>query len=105
MDGRRRPEGPCAPCAPHPTCCRKGEWSEVSIPMSRFLLTWRGRVVESEVELNAHRITSLGVSLAGGEELQPEGPFRLGIEWVAAQNSSVPLPPPQTPEPGGERSG
>ena len=65
--------------------------------MSRFLLTWRGRVVESEVELNAHRITSVGISLAGGEELQPEGPFRLGIEWVAAANSSVPLPP-QTPE-------
>ena len=24
----------------------KGEWSEVEIPLSRFLLTWKGRVVE-----------------------------------------------------------
>ena len=53
-------------------CCSKGEWSEVEVPLSRFMLTWKGRVVEEVVELNAKRITSLGISLAGGEQLQQE---------------------------------
>jgi hypothetical protein len=40
--------------------------------MHRFLLTWKGKVVEEVVELNAKRITSLGISLAGGEQLQSQ---------------------------------
>ena len=52
--------------------CSKGEWSEVEIPLTRFLLTWRGKVVEEKVELNAKRVTTLGISLAGRDQLQPE---------------------------------
>jgi hypothetical protein len=59
-------------CSPPPAVCSKGEWSEVEIPLSRFLLTWRGKVVEEVVELNAKRITTLGISLAGGDQLQPQ---------------------------------
>ena len=44
----------------------------MEVPLSRFMLTWKGRVVEEVVELNAKRITSLGISLAGGEQLQQE---------------------------------
>jgi NADH dehydrogenase [ubiquinone] 1 alpha subcomplex assembly factor 1 len=50
---------------------RKGEWSEVEIPLSRFLLTWQGKVVEEVVEVNSKRITSIGISLAGGDD-QPQ---------------------------------
>ncbi|KAI3426304.1 hypothetical protein D9Q98_008677 [Chlorella vulgaris] len=68
---------------------RKGEWTEVEVPMHRFLLTWKGKVVEEVVELNAKRITSLGISLAGGEQLQSQGPFNLGIEWIEARNTRI----------------
>jgi len=69
--------------------CRAGEWEEVEIPLDRFLLTWRGKVVEQVVEMNPARVTGLGISLAGGEELQPEGEYRLGLEWIAARNNAV----------------
>ena len=71
--------------------CRAGEWEEVEVPLERFLLTWRGKVIEQAVEMNPGRITGVGVSLAGGDELQPEGPYKLEIEWIAARNHAVVL--------------
>ena len=68
--------------------CSKGEWSEVEIPLSRFLLTWRGKVVEEVVELNAKRITTLGISLAGGDQLQPQV-CMLGARFAAALASAA----------------
>ncbi|KAL4518110.1 hypothetical protein Ndes2526B_g01456 [Nannochloris sp. 'desiccata'] len=68
---------------------RAGEWSEVEIPLNRFLMTWRGKVLEQQVEMHPGRITGLGISLAGGDDLQPEGPYALGIEWIAARNHAV----------------
>eukprot|EP00887_Chlorella_sp_A99_P007396 scaffold2.g7396.t1 len=65
---------------------RKGEWEEVEVPLSRFMLTWKGRVVEEVVELNPKRITAIGISLAGGQGLQEEGEYRLGVDWIAALN-------------------
>ena len=50
----------------------------MEIPLSRFLLTWKGKLVEEVVELNAKRITSLGISLAGGDQLQAQV-GRLGV--------------------------
>ena len=41
--------------------------------------------------MNPGRITGVGVSLAGGDELQPEGPYKLEIEWIAARNHAVVL--------------
>jgi NADH dehydrogenase [ubiquinone] 1 alpha subcomplex assembly factor 1 len=67
----------------------KDEWAEVEVPFERFRLTWRGGFVEDAVEMRAGRVTSLGLSLAGGAALQPEGPYRLAIEWVAARNRAV----------------
>lgn len=34
----------CSCCVLTTTACRKGEWTEVEIPLSRFLLTWKGKV-------------------------------------------------------------
>jgi NADH dehydrogenase [ubiquinone] 1 alpha subcomplex assembly factor 1 len=65
---------------------RPGAWSEVEIPLDRFLLTWRGKVIEQQVEMNAARIRGIGISLAGGDELQPEGEYSLGVEWIAARS-------------------
>ena len=68
---------------------RAGEWTEVEVPLDRFLLTWRGKVIEQRVEMNPARITGLGISLAGGDDLQKEGPYTLGVEWIAARNHAV----------------
>lgn len=40
----------------------------MKIPFQRFLLTWRGRLVEQEQEMNPDKILSIGIPLAGGSE-------------------------------------
>ena len=63
--------------------CRKGEWQDVSIPLDRFLLTWRGRMVEGDAPLQTASVTSLSISVAGGDtESQPEGPFCLELDYI-----------------------
>ncbi|KAK9803259.1 hypothetical protein WJX72_001399 [[Myrmecia] bisecta] len=64
---------------------RKGVWQDVRVPLDRFLLTWKGKLVETEVEMARQRVLSLGISLAGGEDLQPHGPFCLGLENIHAE--------------------
>lgn len=61
----------------------------MQVPLSRFLLTWKGRLVESEVEMNPRHVVSIGVALAGGAELQPPGRYALGLDWIAAENSAA----------------
>lgn len=62
-----------------------GEWSSVHLPFSRFLKTWRGRVLETEEEMNSRAVLSVGIALAGGSSLQPPGPFRLEIAHIVAR--------------------
>lgn len=64
---------------------RKGQWQTVAIPLRHFLLTWKGQLVEVKTEINAKRVISLGISLAGGDALQPQGNFNLGLEWIKAE--------------------
>ncbi|DBA75841.1 hypothetical protein WJX77_010736 [Trebouxia sp. C0004] len=64
---------------------RKGQWQTVAIPLQHFLLTWKGQLVEQKTEINAKRVISVGVSLAGGDALQPPGNFNLGLEWIKAE--------------------
>ena len=54
------------------------------MPLSRFLLTWKGRLVEERSSMNPERAVSLGISLAGGASLQAPGRFCLGLDWVKA---------------------
>jgi hypothetical protein len=74
--------------ATHGTC-RRDEWQEVEIPLARFLLTWKGRLVEARQEMNPRNIVSISVALAGGEDLQPAGEYALGLEWIEARNQRV----------------
>ena len=53
--------------------------------MEHFLLTWKGQLVEQKTEINAQRVVSVGISLAGGDALQPPGSFSLGLEWIKAE--------------------
>jgi len=41
--------------------------------------------MQRRMELHPERIISLGVSLAGGEQLQREGDFRLGLHSITAK--------------------
>lgn len=70
---------------------RKGEWQEVEIPVSKFVLTYKGKLVETRAEMNPERIVSVGLSVAvddvGWERLQPPGDFSLGIEWIMAKQT------------------
>lgn len=65
--------------------CRKGQWQSVAIPLHHFLLTWKGQLVDQKTEINAKRVISVGISLAGGDALQPPGSFNLGLEWIRAE--------------------
>ncbi|EIE21937.1 NADH:ubiquinone oxidoreductase complex I intermediate-associated protein 30 [Coccomyxa subellipsoidea C-169] len=69
---------------------RKGAWQEVVLPMDRFLLTHKGRLVETRSEMNPHRIVSLGISLAaGGSDAEKTGPFCLDLEWIKAVRAQI----------------
>ena len=57
----------------------------MELPLKSFLLTWRGKLVEQHQEMNADRIVSLGISLAGGTEMQPPGPYRLLLQNIKAR--------------------
>lgn len=80
-------------------------WSTAELPLSRFLLTHRGRLVEARVSMNAARVVSLGLAPAplpsfssggGGEVVEennsddeaPEGAFCLGLESISAFSTS-----------------
>jgi len=65
----------------------------VEVPLSRFLLTWKGRLVEERSAMNPQRALSLGIGLAGGAQLQAPGPFCLGLNWVKARRTSGVLEP------------
>ena len=60
----------------------KGRWADVYVPMKRFLKTWRGRVMEHEHEMRASRVVGLGIAVAGGGEVEPEGPFEIKVASV-----------------------
>jgi hypothetical protein len=116
-----------------------GEWTDVHVPLERFLKTWRGKacgacvwcgcccalhaecapppqVLESENEMNATKIISVGISVAGGgalevhfvtwaalvfqhmhaepaclllRSIQPPGPYRLELERIHACNRAA----------------
>lgn len=72
--------------SPLPLTSREGEWTEVEIPLARFLLTYKGRLVETHVQMNRSRIVSFGLALAGGD-YQQEGPYSLGLDWIKVIDS------------------
>lgn len=65
-----------------------GEWSVVRVPLSEYLPTWRGKIIDSDQDLNAARVTGMGLSVTadGGPEGAVQGPgqFRLELDWIKA---------------------
>eukprot|EP00850_Spirogloea_muscicola_P013706 SM000094S24723 [mRNA] locus=s94:428404:430352:+ [translate_table: standard] len=60
-----------------------GEWYEVKIPLERYLLTWKGKVLDTADEINTRRLCGMGISVAAGQAGSGgPGPFRLELEWI-----------------------
>lgn len=64
--------------------CREGEWTEVEIPLSQFLQTWKGRLVDSDEMMNPGRVMGFGISVAAGPH-GDDGDFSLGLDWIRAR--------------------
>ena len=56
---------------------KKDEWIEVSLPVDKFVATWRGRVFPNE-KLDPSKVTGLGILL--GDKMA--GPFKLEVDWI-----------------------
>ncbi|KAH6827925.1 NADH:ubiquinone oxidoreductase intermediate-associated protein 30, partial [Perilla frutescens var. hirtella] len=66
----------------------KGNWYIAKIPLVRYLPTWRGNVIDAELEMNPCRVVGMSLSLnaEGGLPGAVTGPgdFRVDIEWIKA---------------------
>lgn len=62
----------------------------LQIPLARYLPTWRGNVIDAQLEMNPSRIVgmSLSVNAAGGGGVpgakSGPGDFRVEIDWIKA---------------------
>lgn len=68
---------------------KKDEWIEVTLPMEKFVATWRGRVFPNE-KFNPSNISGLGIQLSD----KKPGPFKLEVESIKA--SQLTLQPSST---------
>ncbi|KAI5665355.1 hypothetical protein M9H77_15208 [Catharanthus roseus] len=65
-------------------------WCIAKIPLARYLPTWRGNVIDAQLEMNPSRIVgmSLSVNAAGGGGVpgakSGPGDFRVEIDWIKA---------------------
>ncbi|MCS7469126.1 CIA30 family protein [Stieleria sp. ICT_E10.1] len=60
---------------------KKDEWIEVTLPLEKFVATWRGRVFPNE-KFDPGNITGMGIQLSDKQA----GPFRLEVEWIKARS-------------------
>ncbi|KAJ4974581.1 hypothetical protein NE237_007755 [Protea cynaroides] len=66
----------------------KDNWYIAKIPLDRYLPTWRGNVIDVELEMNPSRVVgmSLSVNAEGGIPGAKSGPgdFKVEIDWIKA---------------------
>ncbi|KAJ7951456.1 NADH:ubiquinone oxidoreductase intermediate-associated protein 30 [Quillaja saponaria] len=66
----------------------RDNWYIAKIPLARYLPTWRGNVIDVELEMNPSRILgmSLSVNAEGGVPGAKTGPgdFRVELDWIKA---------------------
>lgn len=85
-DGRRyqaclrTADGPSGISYQAPFSTREGEWTEVRLPFSAFVPTWRGRLLRDVPPPDASRIRSFGLMVSRKQQ----GAFRLEVDSVAA---------------------
>lgn len=61
------------------------------IPLARYLPTWRGNVIDAQIEMNPSRVLgmSLSVNAEGGVPGARSGPgdFRVELDWIKAMRT------------------
>jgi len=62
-----------------------GEWTEVRIPLDKFVATSFGRIVPNAKPLNPSEITSVGFLLSD----KKAGPFKLEVDWIKASKGEA----------------
>ncbi len=60
---------------------KKGEWTEVELPIDKFSATWFGRAVQEK--LDPSKVNRLGILLGD----KKAGPFRLEVAWIKVKGS------------------
>jgi len=64
-------------------------WEEIEIPLHKFVLTHKGRVLPEANQIHPGRVVSMGIALADSKELNQSGPFKLELEWIKGKSASV----------------
>ncbi|XP_073271328.1 probable complex I intermediate-associated protein 30 isoform X1 [Primulina huaijiensis] len=71
----------------------KDNWYISKIPLARYLPTWRGNVIDAQLEMNPARIVglSLSVNAEGGVPGAKSGPgdFHIEVDWIKALRSQT----------------
>ncbi|KAL7238334.1 hypothetical protein ACSBR2_004438 [Camellia fascicularis] len=66
----------------------RDNWCIAKIPLARYLPTWRGNIIDVDLEMNPSRIVgmSLSVNAEGGVPGARSGPgdFQVEIDWIKA---------------------
>ena len=62
---------------------KKDEWVEVSLPIDKFVATWRGRTFPDQ-KLDPSKVNSVGFLLAD----KKAGPFTLEVDWIKVQDGA-----------------
>lgn len=69
----------------------KDDWYVAKIPLARYLPTWRGNIIDAQMEMNPSRVLgmSLSVNAEGGLPGGKSGPgdFKVEIDWIKAIRS------------------
>ncbi|KHN39593.1 Putative complex I intermediate-associated protein 30 [Glycine soja] len=69
----------------------EGNWYIMKIPLARYLPTWRGNVIDAQIEMNPSRVLgmSLSVNAEGGVPGARSGPgdFRVELDWIKAMRT------------------
>ena len=68
---------------------KKDEWIEVTLPLEKFVATWRGSVFPNE-KFDPSNVTGMGIQLSDNKP----GPFKLEVEWIKVRQLT-----PQTSNP------
>jgi NADH dehydrogenase [ubiquinone] 1 alpha subcomplex assembly factor 1 len=64
----------------------EGVWTEIHIPLDKFVATSFGRVLPNAAPLNPSEITSVGFLLSD----KKAGSFKLEVEWIKASKVEAP---------------
>ncbi|KAB5595777.1 Complex I intermediate-associated protein 30 [Ceratobasidium theobromae] len=62
-----------------------GQWENIMIPLSNFVLTNQGDLVPHQVKMMSEKVRSIGVSILGGVS-KTQGRYELGIESIRVTN-------------------